>query len=177
MREFENKYVKTLDREVELYKFFFWRSGATVIMYILFAIELFSSIINICSVIFLDILIFDFSQMMGSYSYLIVLVAMVAFSYFYGLKRRRKLFLDYVKEPTEVTIRVDESFLHFDSTAGNCHKIKLGSVKKVYLTKNYIYISTKSKNGYALKKDSFTKGSEEEFYSFLRSNKIRVKKK
>lgn len=50
--------------------------------------------------------------------------------------------------------------------------MELSKIKKVFQTKNYYICISESKLAYALKKDSFTKGTAKEFEDFLKCRSI-----
>ena len=85
-----------------------------------------------------------------------------------NIQYQRALELNNGKLPTvKMTVSKDGIDVFHPNTGANSH-ITYASIKKMIKTKNYFVLITTAKLGISFKKDSFTKGSAEEFLVFFR---------
>ena len=163
---FENSYVRNKELVKELYRYFYLHRKLLFISYVLLFVGFIANLllyilgneINLVAVIMVPSLyLFQFLR------YLLQVNAVV--------KRDKEVFGDGITVDTVVT----EESIQVTASNGAVNKLEYINVKKAVSTKNLILLRTKANLVYILKKDSFTKGTSDEFITFLKSKGIKVK--
>lgn len=155
---FENKYNRTKEDYKELY----------IRKYITNPFVIFACIVLIAYLIY---------GIVSKYynAVYISVVFLIAFFILF-LKRFRLAKINYSrilevnngKEVEVITTAFDDKLI-CDSSLGNHLELSYDKVKKTFTTKNLIAVVTNSKLAYILRKDSFTKGTPDEFIAFINS--------
>lgn len=78
-------------------------------------------------------------------------------------------------KPFEVQTVVTEEVIKLTATNGAVNELVYSKIKNALMTKNLILVPSKANLIYIFRKDSFTKGTPEEFILYLRSKRIKVK--
>ncbi len=78
-------------------------------------------------------------------------------------------------ENTEVISEVTQDSIKQSHSNGSQYVIYYDTIKRGYLTKNYILLHSKANILYTFKKDGFSVGDEEGFLTFLRNQGIVIK--
>jgi len=101
---------------------------------------------------------------------------MLIFSYIRALKSSiaQNIELHGSAEKEGVFTITDDTINYYSSILGD-KQFDVYNIKKVTQNKNYIFMCSKSKLRYIIKKDSFTKGSATELLRFFESKGIKVK--
>ncbi len=76
-----------------------------------------------------------------------------------------------------ITMKVYEDHITAIGADGSEVKLEYGKIKKSVTTKQYIIFTTRARLMYALKNDSFIKGTFEDFITFINSKGIKIKTK
>ena len=76
--------------------------------------------------------------------------------------------------PINNKVCITEGNIEILPDVGKSINIDLNNIEKIIKTKNYYIFITKARLTIALKKDSFIKGTEEEFITFLKKKKIKI---
>lgn len=161
---FENSYVRNKELAKEIYFYSYFQRKLIVVFYILLAVS-FST--NIYLIIFKQIY---------NWSVLILVPSFLLFQ-IYGYFRQVNL---AVKRDNEVsrkeivveTIVTNEYIQNTDST-GAVNRLEYNNIKSVVQTKNLILLYSKANLIYVFRKDTFTKGTKDEFITYLRNMGIK----
>ena len=86
------------------------------------------------------------------------------------IQRDREMF----GKPIDVTVTVTDSIIKTSNTVGSEAHLNYNDVKKAVITKNYIFLLSKTKTAYTFKKNSFTVGNTEQFLNFLAYKAIKL---
>ncbi len=88
-----------------------------------------------------------------------------------AIKRNKELYGDKAEVVSEVT----QDSIKQSHSNGSQYVIYYDTIKRGYLTKNYILLHSKANILYTFKKDGFSVGDEEGFLTFLRNQGIVIK--
>ncbi len=164
---FENSFVRTKDLAKEMYAHHFFLRRGAVFFHIFFAVCLVLQIVSGVMTGDLDFLIIG----------LIVFVyAFQIFCYFRMVSLSHKRDLECFAKDPEIVAFVTEDYIEYGTSDGTKSKLMYTAVKSVFLTKNLILLRSQANLLYVLRKDSFKKGTFEEFVPFLKSRGIKIKK-
>lgn len=158
---FENKYIRSKELVKEVTRSLILKSPAFIVLYVIMSLCL---IINIWS-----------SAITGEYDitipvYVIVFAICLAVIYMSNSSRIIKADNELNGgQPMEISSVVTEDGIKCTCSNGSVNDIAFASIKKVRSTKNIVFIVTKAKLSYIFPKDSFTKGTADEFEAFLKS--------
>lgn len=161
---FENTHIRTkeLYKEIEFHRYFS-ASFSNILLLVMFPLSLISHIANKTFPIISIIILLDF--------------ALKFFLYFHFSR------LKYAREHEAIehrnivyryTVTEDTITLHYalnDST----YTIEWSSIKKVWLTKNYIILVSKANYLHIFQRDSFSTGNEHSFLTFLVTKGLKIK--
>lgn len=158
---FENKYKCTEDVYKEIYKYIYCHNKITYVIIGFYVLLLFLT--NYVSL----------TNGTGfNYKSLLSLLLIFFFLFFYSrvaAKRRYKNDLSANKWiPTITTFMVREDAIVVKHSNSSAQPIPYSDFKKVANTKNFFILITNERLALYFKKDSFTKGSAEEFETFLK---------
>lgn len=167
---FENRYTRDEQTAKEIYKYWYFRRPVFIALYVILALYISACIFG---------LMFDFEdarEFIAPVIMAIVAPVMMFISYRSQVstmvKRDREM-----AQGGEVVCEVSVSDEEFAVTSlGSRTAINAESVKKAYVTKNYIVALTAARLMVILKKDGFTLGDAESFISFLREKGIHILK-
>lgn len=163
---FENTHI----RDKQFFKEFYKRSllsPSHIVIYIFLGLSFLS---NVCTYIFAHVVFWS------------ILIAPICFfvfiaTYFINVRimnnRQQELSAD---QPIVYTTQFVEDRMIVQNSLGTKHDLPLSIVSKCIFTKHYILLATKAKQSFPIKKDGFTKGTYEDFCSFLSSKGYKVKK-
>lgn len=164
---FENTYVRNKVLVKELYAFYFFRRPLIIVSYIVLA---------------LSIPLHLYNYFMSGWDAVHSLLVLLIFYFFLRiplyfhqvntvLKRDRELFDGEISISTVVT----DQYLEGTGPDGAVNRLSFEKIKKAYQTKNLILLRSKSNLVFIFRKDTFTRGSVDEFKAFLRSKRIKIK--
>ena len=163
---FENKYIRTKEYYGEFYLYFHFKRPKLIVVNILFLLG------------FIAGLLFAFSaHSVSPQSYITLIVVpvlmwiLMIFRYTKGKKIscERELELNN-GQPGESNFMVTEDGIDvYDIASESKNHINFSQIKKIIKTRNFYILLTKAKLGCVFKKDSFVKGTPDEFLAFLRA--------
>ena len=165
---FENKYKCTEEVYQEIYKYLYFHNNLTYGIVVFYAAWL--------------VLVNYFSLTTGKGLKLTSLLSLALIFFFLMLysktaaKRRYKDDLSsnkWIPTTTSFLVREDAFVVKHSNAAAN--PIPYSEIKTVVNTKNFIILTTNEKLGLYVKKDSFTKGTTEEFIAFLKEKGFKIK--
>ena len=164
---FENNYTRTLAITKELYRYWSFKRPFLVVFDILFGLFFVYHIIEYV------VYHYSYNLIMSIYAPLFFLLQ------FYLYHRAAKT---VIKRDMEIMngrfmnikiIATDQLIQNISST-GSISKVPYFKIEKVIQTKNLILLRSEAKLIYMLPKNSFTKGTPEEFIAFLRQKGLKV---
>ena len=153
---FENTHIRTkeLYKEIEFHRYFS-ASFSNILLLVMFPISLISYIANKTFPIISIIILLDFA------------LKLFLYFHFSRLKfARENEALEHRNLLYRYTVTEDAITLHYalnDST----YTTEWSSIKKVWLTKNYIILVSKAQYLHIFKRDRFTIGNDNSFLTFL----------
>ena len=163
---FKNTFLKTEEWIKECNRFTFWRRPIFAVFHIFSILALCWGIykllfLHTIDILFLFIPIWWFFVILISY-YRINKITLKRNQEIYGTNR------EVVSEATKDSIKQIHS-------NGSQYQIYYDTIKKGYVTQNYILLHSKANILYSFKKDSFSVGDEKDFLIFLRNKGIKIK--
>lgn len=167
---FENSFLRDRETAKEIYSYHFFKRKLMKVFFILCGVYAVSFIIG-C------IVNFENAKDMA-FSFFCILFAAVMTIIAYNLQVKQMVARDKEMSHGEgfsVCLTVSDSEVAITTPVGT-QSVALSDVKSAVETKGLISLVTKANFMYVLRKDSFTKGSYEEFVAFLGQKGIKIKK-
>lgn len=167
---FENIYICTKQYYKECYKAICLRKPSIIILYLLFGINFIS--------IILDIVIFKVTQLNNYATRLNIFLDMFILSFpIYMYIRNKKLAYERDLErnqgsPIQIKLLISEESINICTMPNKNTSVEFVNIERVIKTKNYYIFISKAKLWVAVKKDSFSKGTLEQFEEFLKEKKL-----
>lgn len=162
---FENKYTRNKEwaKEIWTYNLFFAPFSLIVnsLIAFLFVIGVFYTLMN------------DFSLLWA----VIVPIAWFAFVIFLcnrNIALTVKRDIEMYGKTIDATVIVTNDNIKVSNTSGVDARLNYCDVKKSVITKNYIFLLSKTNTVYTFRKNSFTVGNQEQFISFLNYKGIKI---
>ena len=170
---FENEYERTEKIVKECYKTAYFKRPFFLVMNIILVISALTSLF--CSFWEQEDIIYPVFIVI----WVCVVFCMEAFVYFRNIKLMIQRDSEQCKgKKPIVRTTVYESELRLENiSSGGVSEFEFCSIKKGISTKNLIALITKAKLVMIFSKNGFTKGTAEEFISFLKAKGIKIKKK
>ena len=170
---FKNEYVSSLNdikRINERYFYFLLHSPIRIVLYSFILLGTIANIIN-----FAVMGIWKMSATAGII-YVVFIVLYEIWLYRRSMKiwRARRIELNG-EQDINVVYEITEDTVSSRSSVGEDVNISLDSVMKIRQSKNLIFMLTRAKIVYTLRKDAFTVGTAEEFVQFMRDKGINAK--
>lgn len=165
---FENCYTRTKELAKEIYKYLCFKRPMYLILDIIIGLLFLA---NLIIVIFektdIDVVAFVLPVLFFAlhiYTYSSHVKAMI--------KRDNEINHD---KPIFVETVVTENFIRNSASTGSVNEIEFSKIGRAVQTKNLILLRSKANLIYIFRKDTFTKGTHEDFIIFLRSKGIKIK--
>lgn len=167
---FENQYICLKDYYKEYYKYSYFKKPIIIIL---------NTILIICFAT--NVLCMIFPQLGKTDSYkaqlyianVLVILCIEIYIYIKNVNLAYNRDLERNKgKPIQTKLLVTKDNIKILSDLDNDTNIEFKNIEKVIKTKNYYILFSKAKLGIAFKKDSFIKGTAEEFEKFLKQRKI-----
>ncbi len=164
---FENKYTRDNKWAKDVYGYLNFRRPLHIAFYVFFGLfisfHLFMFFVygNIASLIYLIIPAFWF--------------AFVIMMYFKNIRITMQRDMEMHGKPIEISVMVTDEIITQKQSTGSELKLNFSDIKKAVVTKNYIYLWSKTNLIYSFKKDGFIVGNAADFLTFLKSKGIKVK--
>lgn len=163
---FENKYTKDEPLLKEIYKYVCFKRPITFIPTIIMIGILIKAMIdwisiNYCNSPILFISIFYFAFKIFYYKFLV--------------SRQIKATNELNNgKPLEINTVVYNDSIQYTASNGAINEINFENIKYGFQTKNLILFLSKANLIYILKKDTFTKGTKDEFIEFIKNKGIKI---
>ena len=129
--------------------------------------------INVLSIIFPDLLMENFETSVANIASILVIWCVEIYVFVRNKDLAYKKDLEKNKgNPTEMQIVVTKEDIDVYTNTEKISNIDFKNIEKTVKTKNYYILISKAKLGIALKKDGFTKGTQNQFEEFLRKKNL-----
>lgn len=106
---------------------------------------------------------------------LLILYAIIVFVSYYSftvLQHKRKKELSQGNDEI-VTVQITENQVVFSSSIGTRSELEFSTFKRLDETKNYVILTSKTKQMYMFDKRKFTKGTPDELVAFLKNKGVK----
>lgn len=163
---FENQYIRDRQTAKEISASIYFKRPISLAVLIL---------CGICFAVNLFNLLMGFDAYIYGLIFPPVYVLFWLYSYQMFKKSLVKRDAETFKGDVVITTGVYEDHITVTASNGSVVELEFDKIKKISLTKNYILIISKARLIYVLKKDSFTKGSFEEFTEYIKNKGIKIK--
>ena len=163
---FKNSFVKTEEWIKECNKFSFFRRPIFIVLHLLSVLTLCFGIYKLLFLRIIDIL-FLFIPILWFFVIFVLYLKTNKIT----LKRNREIYGNNCEVVSDVT-QAGIKQIHSNGTQ---YQIYYDTIKRCYLTKNYIFLHSKANILYTFRKNGFSVGNEEDFLRFLRSKGIKIK--
>lgn len=162
---FENKIIYTKECYKEVYKYFCFKRPAIIAMYIILGMNL---ILGILSEIIPQLVKMDSNSIIFDIIMIIIMLSIQIISFYNKQYIAYKNDLDENNgKPIEFTILITDENIEFYRDSTKVKNIQLGDINKVFQTKNYYVLGTKTGVKITINKNEFTKGTLTQFKEFL----------
>lgn len=163
---FECGYVRTPEMEREFYRYWFF---GRPVMIVLYSLMLLSFLINVLHLIFY----FNPNEITIVLFWIPIFFGMMYWLYRKTVATARKRDLEVANgKNIEVKIAVTPEKIIQNVSTGAMNELPLSSIKKAVVLKTQIVLISEAKILYTFRKDSFTKGTAEDFVFFLTQRRI-----
>lgn len=163
---FENSYVRNKELAKEVYRYYYFQRKWLVVCYALMAI---SFLVN------LFIGIFEKTTNVAVLIVVPLYLVIPIFCYFNQVNAMVKRDKEVHGKEISVETIVTEDFIQNTASTGSVNKLDYINVRNAAQTKNLILLRSKANLIYIFRKDTFTKGSKDEFIAFLKGKGIKIK--
>lgn len=163
---FENSYVRDKQMAKEIYKYFYFQSKLFVVCSILL---LLCFLCNIVITIFV-----------GTYNWLVYIIVPLFFLlrlYGYFIQVNTMVKRDNEVHGKEITVEtiVTNEYIQNTVSTGAVNRLEYDRIKKAVQTKKLILLRSKANLIYIFRKETFTKGNQQEFIKFLIGKGVKMK--
>lgn len=169
---FENKYLRDKEWAKSIYGYIYFGRPAVKVLFALL-------ILYTCIAIVEMALLKSLNPLLIVTVFLpLVYFGILIFSYFSMIRLSLKRDLEMTGKMSELMATVTDEHIHM-TTEDNSTNLRLlyGDIKKAVRTKKFIFLMSKTKLVYALKRDGFTVGDDDGFVEYLKSRNVKVKGK
>ena len=163
---FKNNYKKDKDLIKEIYFYLYFKRPFRLII----------NIIAILNIIYL-LSIYKYSPINTTLIifiyFIFFILEIISYKKMVNIQFKRDLELNRGKV-LEVNTIVTENTIQLNSSNNENAEISFDKIKKGFQTKNLICLMSEAKLIYTFKKDSFTKGTSDDFIKFIREKSIKL---
>ena len=173
---FENKFISTPEAAKQLYRYWYFGRPLFIAAHVVMLLNLLSGIVGIIlHIINPDIPFINTpDRIIPVCSFILIIEGLWIFSYFAQIKNYEKRSLELGRTEVECTVNIDNAGIRSQESLGSSSSVGFDKVQSAFTTKDYIYIMTRAKLIFMLKKDSFTVGDTSGLLNFLRMKGVKV---
>lgn len=164
---FENNYTRNKELAKEIYSYYYFKRKGLVFLYVIFA---FCLVFNVILGTIYD------GGNLDIVNFLLFFYVFQFLCYRYQVNTMCKRDMECHGKEIYVETVVTDSFIQNTASTGSVNKLDYCNVRNAVQTKNLILLRSKANLIYIFRKDTFTKGTPDEFISFLKSKGIKVKR-
>lgn len=163
---FENSYTRDRQLAKEIYRYYYFQRKWLVVCYIVFCISFIA-----------DILIAVFDKAIIWSVLLFVPIYFLFRFYCYYRQVNTMVARDKEVHGKEITVEtiVTDEYIQNTASTGAVNKVEYCKIRNAVQTENLILLLSKANLIYIFRKDTFTKGTKEEFVQFLKNKGIKIK--
>lgn len=166
---FENQFTCTKKYYEECYKALCIKKISIIILYLLFGLNLISVILDV--VIFKDTQL-DYNMKLNIFLDIFML-SWPIYTYISNKNLAYKRDLERNQgNPIQIKLLISKENINIYTMPNNNTTVEFANIERVIKTKNYYIFISKANLWVAVKKDSFTKGTVEQFEEFLKQKKL-----
>ncbi len=173
---FENKYTQVSESSKQLYLYWYYKQPLFLVIHILAGVNFLSGIagiiinlINLEGTLFIN----SIENILPSMLFILIFEGILLFSYFANIKTMEKRNTELSRSEIECTVTVNADGIT-NYALESSQNVPLSSIKRAFTTKDYIFVVTRAKLVFILKKDSFTVGDTSGLLNFLRMKGVKV---
>lgn len=173
---FENKYTQVSESSKQLYLYWYYKQPLFLVIHILAGVNFLSGIagiiinlINLEGTLFIN----SIENILPSMLFILIFEGILLFSYFANIKTMEKRNTELSRSEIECTVTVNADGIT-NYALESSQNVPLSSIKRAFTTKDYIFVVTRAKLVFILKKDSFTIGDTSGLLNFLRMKGVKV---
>lgn len=163
---FKNNYKKDKDLLKEVYFYLYFKRPFKIALHLL-------AIIIILYQLFTLIIYNYFDLFIITIWIIYLIIEIVSYKKMINLQFKRDLELNQGKI-LEVNTIITENSIKINASNNEKTELPFDKIKKGFQTKNLICLLSEAKLVYIFKKDSFTKGTSEEFIKFIKEKGIKL---
>ena len=163
---FENSYVRNKLLAKEIYTHYYFQRKWLVVCYALLLLSFLGNIL---------ISIFEKTFNWGVFIFVPLFFLFQLFCYFQQVNTMVKRDSEVHGKEISVETIVTNEYIQNTASTGAVNKLEYDKIRNVVQTKNLILLRSKANLIYIFRKDTFTKGNNEDFAHFLRSKGIKIK--
>jgi len=173
---FENKFISTPEAAKQLYRYWYFGRPLFIAAHVVMLLNLLSGIVGIIlHIINPDIPFINTpDRIIPVCIFILIIEGLWIFSYFAQIKNYEKRSLELGRTEVECTVNIDNAGIRSQESLGSSSSVGFDKVQSAFTTKDYIYIMTRAKLIFMLKKDSFTVGDTSGLLNFLRMKGVKV---
>lgn len=163
---FENSYVRNKVLAKEIYRFYYFQRKGLVICYVLLSLSLVANIL---------ISIFEKTYNWSIFIFVPVFFLGQLYCYFRQVNAMVKRDSEVHGKEISVETIVTAEFIQNTASTGAVNKVEFNKIRNAAQTKNLILLRSKANLIYIFRKDTFAKGTKDDFIAFLNTKGIKVK--
>ena len=163
---FENSYVRNKELAKEIYGFYYFQRKWLVVCYFLIALSFLANIL---------FSIFERSYNWGILIFVPLFFLFQIYCYFHQVNTMVKRDNEVHGKEISVETIVTNECIQNTATTGAVNRLEYDKIRNAVQTKNLILLRSKANLIYIFRKDTFTKGTKDDFIAFLKSKGVKVK--
>ena len=163
---FENSFVRDKQLAKEIYGYYYFQRKWRIVCYVVIILS------------FLGNVWFAINGNTLSWSVVVfvpLFILLQIYGYFRNVSTMVKRDMEVHGKAITVETVVTDAYIQQTASTGAVNKLEYDSVKKVTRTKNLIMLHSKARLIYIFRKDTFQKGTADEFITFLKGKGIKIK--
>ena len=163
---FENSFVRDKQLAKEIYGYYYFQRKWRIVCYVVIILS------------FLGNVWFAINGNTLSWSVVVfvpLFILLQIYGYFRNVSTMVKRDMEVHGKAITVETVVTDAYIQQTASTGAVNKLEYDSVKKVTRTRNLIMLHSKARLIYIFRKDTFQKGTADEFITFLKGKGIKIK--
>lgn len=163
---FKNSYVRNKELAKEIYGYYYFKRKWLVVCNVF----VFASFIA-------NILVAIFEQIYNWEAFILIPLYFLIQFYCYFSQVNTMIKRDDEVHGKEISVEtiVTDSFVQTTASTGAVNKLEFDRIRNAVQTKNLVLLRSKANLIYIFRKDSFEKGSTDEFITFLKTKGVKIK--
>ena len=163
---FENSYIRNKELAKEIYRYYYFQRKWLVVCYVLISLSFLANIL---------ISIFEKTYNWGILIFAPLYFLFQLYCYFRQVNTMVKRDDEIHGKEISVETIVTDEYIQNTAATGAVNKLEYDKIRNSVQTKNLILLRSKANLIYIFRKDAFTKGTKDDFISFLKVKGVKVK--